>query len=350
MSTIAAPFATVVVSPRDAFTHAMQCLHRLLECTPAPRRIVYVDGGSPASLARELEACAVAEDFALLRSDCVLTPNHARNLALDLVRAGYEPGWTAFVDNDAYVEPGWLERLRECGEETGAVAVVPLLSIGLAERRRIHVAGGDSAILEEDGVRRFEESHPYGNEPVHPAREQMSRRPCGLFEFHCVLVRTPQLRAVAPLDEGLPSLLEHVDLGFALRQQGAEVWFEPDVEVTYLPGKINRGDGRRYFVTRWSEERNQASVDRFRENWQLPVTDPEMTQYIEFGAWMRAHAYRPYRSPFVRRTARHGRYPRSLIDRIAQRDARRWYRRQVAASGPPRVVHRPSWLETPVDV
>ena len=102
MSTIAAPFATVVVSPRDAFTHAMQCLHRLLECTPAPRRIVYVDGGSPASLARELEACAVAEDFALLRSDCVLTPNHARNLALDLVRAGYEPGWTAFVDNDAY--------------------------------------------------------------------------------------------------------------------------------------------------------------------------------------------------------------------------------------------------------
>lgn len=350
MSPTGAPLATVVVSPRDAFTHSLQCLHRLLECTPAPRRIVYVDGGSPAALARELEACAIAEDVALLRTDCVLTPNHARNLALDLARADDEPAWTAFVDNDSYVEPDWLERLRDCGEATGAVAVVPLLSIGPPGRQRIHVAGGDSAIVEADGVRCFTESHHLMNEPVHPARDQMTRRTCGMFEFHCVLVRTAPLRALTPLDEGLPSLLEHVDLGLALRQDGAELWFEPGVEVTYLPGTVNRGDARRYFVMRWSDEWNQASIHRFQEKWQLPSTDTKTMQNIEFGAWMRAHAYLPYRSPFVRRAARHDRYPRSLVDRVAQRDARRWYRRQVAASGPPRVVHRPSWLETPVDV
>jgi len=349
VSTIGAPLATVVVSPRDAFTHAMQCLHRLLECTPAPRHIVYVDGGSPPPLARELEACAAAEDFALLRTDCVLTPNHARNLALDLVRSEHEPAWTAFVDNDSYVEPSWLERLRACGEETAAAAVVPLLSIGSPGQQRIHVAGGDSAIVEEDGVRRFDESHRHMNDPVHPAREHMVRRTCGMFEFHCVLVRTQQLRSVLPLDEGLPSLLEHIDLGFALRRDGGELWFEPGVEVTYMPGKVTRGDARRYFVTRWSDEWNRASIERFREKWELPSTDAKTAQNIEFGAWMRAHAYLPYRSPFVRRAARQDRYPRSLVDRVAQRDARRWYRRQLAGSGSPRVVHRPSWLEVPVD-
>ena len=48
------------------------------------------------------------------------------------------------------------------------MAVVPLLSIGLAGRRRIHVAGGDSAILDEGGVRRFDESHSSATNPCTP--------------------------------------------------------------------------------------------------------------------------------------------------------------------------------------
>jgi GT2 family glycosyltransferase len=342
------PIATVVVSPRDSFAHSVRCFERLLECTPTPRRIVYVDGGSPAPLARDLEARAIAADVALLRSDCVLAPNRARNLALALARAADEPAWTAFIDNDTYVEPGWLESLRACGETRNAVAVVPLLCIGEHEEQRIHVAGGVADIVDDGDGRRFEEVHPFLNQPVLPARDGMQAQRCTMFEFHGVLVRTDALHAVTPLDEGLSSLLEHVDLGFALRDRG-DIWFEPSVLVTFLPGHVSDAHARRYFVTRWSDEWNRATVEHFRQKWGLAPDDAKTAQNVEFGAWMRAHAYRPYRSPFVRWSARRGRYPRSFVDRIAQRDALRWYGRQAATSGPPRLAHRPGWLEAAVD-
>jgi GT2 family glycosyltransferase len=341
-----AALATIVVSPRDSFTNSLRCLRRLLECTPAPRRIVYVDGGSPAPVARELEACAVAEDFALLRTDEVLSPNRARNLALEHIPAEDAPPWVAFVDNDAYVEPEWLTRLRACGDETGAVAVVPLLCLGEPGRERIHVAGGDATIVDDKAGRRFEETHPLAEQPVHAARDGLVRRQCGMFEFHAVLVDAQRLGEVAPLDEGLLSLLEHVDLGFDLQADGGEIWFEPAVEVTYLPGSVRERDARRYFVTRWSDEWNEASVRRFREKRRLPADDDKTDQNVEFGAWLRARAYLPYRSPLVRWARRKDeRYPRSVIDRLAQRDASRWYARLVAAAGPPRLVHRPDWVK-----
>jgi GT2 family glycosyltransferase len=346
MDDVSAPLATVVVAPRDAYEHNLRCFDRLLECTPAPRRIVYVDGGSPEPLASELAARAAAADVALLRTERVLTGNEGRNLGLELARAGDEPPWVAFVDNDALVEPGWLEGLCACGEATGAAAVMPLICIGPPERQLVHATGGRSAIVDDgEGHRRFEESHPHMNAAVDPTRDQLVRARCEMIELHCVLVRSDVLRQVTPLDEGLRSLMEHTDLGLALRELGGETWFEPAVKISYLPPTKLRGDGRRYYVARWSDEWNEVSVGRFREKWQLPADDACTRDTLEFAAWLRARAYLPYRSPFIRIADRRSRYPRSLIDRIAQHDALRWYRRGVAASGPPRLVHRPSWME-----
>ena len=100
----------------------------------------------------------------------MLTPNRARNLALALLPVDDAPAWTAFVDNDAYVEPQWLERLRACGDDTGAAAVVPLLCIGEPGRQRIHVAGGAAAVVDGNGGRRLVEVHLLGEQPVEPAR------------------------------------------------------------------------------------------------------------------------------------------------------------------------------------
>ena len=99
---------------------------------------------------------------------------------------------------------------------------------------------------------------------------------------------------------GFKSLFEHIDLGFILGQDGAEIWFEPAVEVTYLPGDVRHGEARRYFVTRWSDDWNVASATRFREKWRLPADDAKVRQNVEFGAWLRSPAYLPYRSPFTR--------------------------------------------------
>jgi hypothetical protein len=348
MSAAAGVAASVIVTPREAFTHNVRCFARLLECTPAPHRIVYVDGASPGAVAREVARLCARHDVALLRTECVVTPNHARNLALAQLPVADDPPWTAFVDNDAYVNPGWLDGLRACGDDTGAVAVAPLLCIGEPGRADVHVAGGTADIDDHDGVRRFSESHVHGGDALTPLRETLTRQPCTMFEFHAVLVRSTALRAAVPLDEELRSLLEHIDLSFELRAAGGEIWFEPAVEITYIPGVARRVDDRRYFVSRWSDEWNRSSAARFCEKWDLPADDAGIVDTVEFGAWMRARAYRPFRSPFVRWSARHHRYPRSLVDRVAQRDALRWYRRQVATSAPPRLAHQPSWWE-PVD-
>jgi hypothetical protein len=108
---------------------------------------------------------------------------------------------------------------------------------------------------------------------------------------------------------------------------------------------VRERDARRYFLTRWSDEWNEESVRHFREKWQLPADDAKTHQNVEFGAWLRARAYLPYRSPFVRWARRTECYPRSVIDRLAQRDASRWYARLVAGAGPPRLVHRPDWVQ-----
>src|SRR5207249_8335576 len=51
-----------------------------------------------------------------------LVPNEARNIGLRRVRTRY----VVFIDNDAVPAPGWLERMVECAEETGAWVVGPL--------------------------------------------------------------------------------------------------------------------------------------------------------------------------------------------------------------------------------
>ncbi|MFN8024882.1 MAG: glycosyltransferase [Acidimicrobiia bacterium] len=340
MNADVAPRATIVVVPRDSFALTQRCLERLLACTPAPRRVVVVDGGSPPPVASWLADAAVEHDLTLVRSDHLLTPNEARNLALPHATTEF----VVIADNDAYVEPGWLERLLECADEHGADAVVPLHCIGEPGRERVHVAGGTCSVQAPDGHARLEEHHPFGNEPLTAVAGDTQRRECTLFEFHLVLLRRAALAEVEPLDEGLRSLLEHTDLSLQLQERGRHIWYDPTVSVTYIPAKPLRGADRSYFVTRWSDDWNERSAARFCERWGLPADDPRVRHTVEFGAWLRSRAHLPYRSPM--RVLRHHRrrVPRSIVDRVAQRRALSRYRRDRAAAAPPRLTHRASWM------
>src|SRR5438876_9096997 len=76
------PRTTIAIVPRERFSATRPSLENVLAATPEPRRLVYIDGGSPAPVARYLEDAARRHDILLLRSDCFLTPNQARNIAL----------------------------------------------------------------------------------------------------------------------------------------------------------------------------------------------------------------------------------------------------------------------------
>ncbi|MFI5053771.1 MAG: glycosyltransferase family 2 protein [Acidimicrobiia bacterium] len=334
------PITTITVVPRDSFAQTQRCLDALLAVTPAPRRLVYVDGGSPPEVAAYLRKRAHEHDFALIRSDCLLSPNQARNLTLPYLNTEY----TAFLDNDALVSDGWLARLERCAHETGAAVVTPLLAMGELDDDVLHLATGVSHIGEAHGVRRFVEHHDGQNGPLGPVLASATRCETELFEFHAALVRTDALEAVAPLDEGLLSICEHGDLGLLIRELGGTVWFEPAVHMTYLPTKRLRGADRAFFIVRWSEDWNRRSAKRFVEKWRLSPDDPRVQETVEFGAWVRLHAYRPYRSPFTRVLRRYARTPRPIVDRVAQRIALRNFRNRAERSGPPFLAHRPTWL------
>jgi GT2 family glycosyltransferase len=277
---------TIVVVPRERFCVARRALEAIYSNTPGPFALVYVDGGSPSRVRRYLQAEAHARRFTLVRRDHYLTPNEARNLSLPHIHTRY----AVFIDNDAVPAPGWLDKLVECAEATGAWIVGPLYLIGEPEQQEIHMAAGDARIEDRPTGRRFVERHRFAGKRPAEVRTHLRRMPCEQVEFHCMLVRMEVFERFGPLDEGLRSMAEHTDLCMLTRRAGGEVYFEPDSVVTYITsGGFSLADYG-YFAWRWSAAANKASIARFREKWELPGDEEGMASASR---WATAHRHIP---------------------------------------------------------
>ncbi len=271
--------ATVVVVPRQRFSQARGALEMLFRNTPAPFPLVYVDGGSPPRLGRWLEGEAARRGFRLIRTPHYLSPNEARNRGAREVRTRY----VVFVDNDVLVAPGWLAALVRCAEETGAWVVGPLVCIGRPPFRTVHIAGGLLRLEETPTGRRLVDKHRFGDRPLAEVRPQLRRGPCDFVELHCALVRTEALRRIGPLDEQLLSAAEHFDLALSVTAAGGTLYFEPAATVNYLPARWLRPGDVGFYMLRWSEGWNRASLQRLREKWGLAEDDPFLAGHY---AWL----------------------------------------------------------------
>lgn len=286
------PEVTLVVVPRERFQIARRSLEDIYARTTYPFSLVYVDGNSPPSTRRYLEAQAGRLGFRLIRTDEYLTPNQARNLGAAVVSTRY----LVFLDNDVLVTPGWLEALVRCAEETDAAVVGPLYCHGELDEGIVHMTGGHAHIFDDSGTRRFLEDHRFHGRPLATVRPLLRRDVCEMVEFHCMLVRTETFRRLGPLDERLKSALENPDFCMSIRQAGGTVYFEPDALITYLPPPPLAWSDLPYFMLRWSDAWNRASLERFREKWGLGHDDPNLTR--QFRAWTRwrRQALVPHRS------------------------------------------------------
>jgi len=315
-----APDVTLVVVPRERFQMTRRSLESIYATTTFPFALVYVDGGSSAPTRRYLEGQARARGFRLVRTDRYLAPNQARNLGISEAATRY----IVFVDNDVLVTSGWLEALVRCAEETGAWVVGPLYCQGVLECGEVHMTGGHAHIFDEAGVRRFREDHRFWGRPLREVRPLLRREPCEMMEFHCMLVRSDVFRRLGPFDEGLKSALENPDFCMSVRQAGGDVYFEPAALVTYLPPPPLAWSDLRYFLLRWSDAWNRASLDHFREKWQLAEDDPTLVKQFKEWTWWRRQALLPPNS-IVARLLR-TRTGLSLAHRLAQAEGRlnRW--------------------------
>jgi len=259
----ARPEASIVIVPRERFSLAQRSLSSVFENTAGPFDLIYVDAGSPSRLRKFLSEEADRRKFRLISHSGYLSPNAARNLGWSSVRTKY----TVFLDNDALVTPGWLDQLVRCAEETQASVVCPLYLIGEIEKEIIHVAGGTLHERVEYGLRVLYDEQPLFNAPLAKFRHVLKRRPCDYAEFHCMLVRTDVLDRIGPLDEQLLSLHEHIDFCLAIRRAGGSVVMEPDALTSYVPPPPAEWQDLAYYMLRWSEAWNIASVGHFNQKW-----------------------------------------------------------------------------------
>jgi len=260
---MAQPQITIVIVPRERFSHSERSLQNLYENTTPPFELIYVSAGAPARIRTYLDAEAERKKFRLLHTDRYLSPNQARNLGLGQVRTRY----VVFLDNDALVRPGWLEALIRCAEETDAWVVGPVYFLGEFERQVVHMAGGLVHITEQDGKRIFYEEQYHFNTPLAEVRAPFRRQACGHLEFHCMLVRTDVFERLGPLDEGLLSVHEHIDFCLAVNRAGGSVYLEPKSVTTYIPPPPCEWSDLPFFMLRWSDEWTLATAQHFNEEW-----------------------------------------------------------------------------------
>ncbi|MER3588847.1 MAG: glycosyl transferase family 2, partial [Mastigocladus sp. ERB_26_1] len=280
------PEVTIVVVPRERFSYTRESLESIYENTNYPFKLIYVDGGSPTHIKNYLADQAVEKQFQLIRTDHYLSPNHARNIGLRQVNSKY----VVFIDNDVVVTPGWLQPLVDCAEATGATIVSPLICQYLPLHTEVHCAGGESGVKVEtkgETTRRriIEKIYKQGRK-VADVRPQLQRQQTGLAEFHCMMVRTEIFDKIGLLDEGLLNTKEHVDLCIMVNEAGGTVYLEPESLVTYVPGPPLKWTDLHFYMLRWSDAWELASLKHLRDKWNLSEDEYFQNKYKRLG-WRR---------------------------------------------------------------
>lgn len=277
---------TIVVSPRERFSYTRESLESIYAQTTIPFKLVYVDGNSPVDVQQYLAAQAQEKKFQLIRTDYYLSPNRARNLGLAEVDTKY----VVFVDNDVILSPNWLEALINCAEETEATVVGPLVCQEQPVHQIIHFAGGEShVVLDARGRRRLREKMYKQGQMVADVRQKLQRTATELSEFHCVLVRTAIFAKISCFNESMFNTKEHLDFCMDVVKAGGSVYFEPDSIVTYVaPPPLQRTD-LHFYMLRWSDAWELASLKHLREKWGLAEDGYFQHKYKILG-WRRAKA------------------------------------------------------------
>lgn len=299
------PKVTLVVGPRERFSGTRASLNSIYADTDYPFDLVFVDVCSPRPVQTYLQAKAQEQSFTILRTDHYVSPNQARNIGLRYVLEQTESQYIVFIENDVIVQRGWLTKLVNCAEETNAAVVGPLTCIGQPLHQVIHNAGGKSYIKADvkngQHRRRIKQSAYLTGRAIADVTDQLQRTQCDYVEFHCMLVRTDIIAKTGFLDEGMLATREHIDFCFMVTQAGGHIYNERSAMVTTDTlgldsnklglmawfGQIKLPDFQwydlPYFMLRWSDAWDRASLDHLRHKWNLDEDKYFIKRYAGLG-------------------------------------------------------------------
>ncbi|MEM9457275.1 MAG: glycosyltransferase [Myxococcota bacterium] len=277
------PRVTIIIVPRESFGYTQESLESLYRDTRYPFELIYIDGGSPPSVRRYLEEQSAARSFELIRTHHFISPNKARNLGLSRAEGEY----VVIADNDIIFQPGWLGRLVECAEQTGAAIVGPLSCIGHPLHENIHNGGGRTSIGKSaNGASpsKIEQQTFLAGRKVSSLNDdELARFRCDYVEFHTVLVRRSLFDEIGPLDERLLSTREHIDMCLLAGKLGESIYCERRSITTYVPGVTLKLSDVAYFMLRWSDAWDLASLAHFQQKWGLREDEYFYKRYKKLG-------------------------------------------------------------------
>ncbi|GAA3751007.1 hypothetical protein GCM10022240_00300 [Microbacterium kribbense] len=223
---------SVVVATYGRPNHIRTCLTRLSELITAPFEVVVVDG-SPDTLTRDV----VAEfpDVAYLRNDLGRgTTPESRQIGF----AATTGEVIAFVDDDAFVEPEWLDELV-AGYYDSAI-------VGVGGRALNGIEGEDTRGLDEIG-RLLPDGRLTGNFAADPGRIVDVDH---LLGANMSFLRSA-IDAIGGIRGNYPGtcLCEESDISLRLARAGGRLVFAPRAIVHHVAAPY--GIGGRRFDRRW---------------------------------------------------------------------------------------------------
>src|SRR5262245_52328492 len=206
---------TIVIVPRDRFSSAVECVQSILEHTEIPLRLAILDFGYPPKVLERVRQ-VVGGRVPLEIVPC------GRTIPMVAFRdylAKIETPYTAWVDNDTFVTPGWMTALL-ARAASGARVILPvtLECEGLdVDRRKLplrnHISHAELRKVTVDGKEYVFDYKPYRR--AGPEELPKEAAVVDFFELHAFFAEAAVLRRL-----GLPAMVvrEHIDCGIQLRK------------------------------------------------------------------------------------------------------------------------------------
>src|SRR5690242_1108843 len=256
------PQVTVVITCRERRQLTEATIDEVVRNTRIPIRLLYVEAGDPDWLRSKIAHRSREWSLEVIRFDEPLWPTQARRRIADLIDTKY----AVFMDNDVLVQPGWLEHLVDCAEQTGAGIVGPLYLIGAdAQADSIHMAGGE--LIEERHGNKIVLKEAHRCIGMKLDKATLQREECDYVEFHCMLMRREVFRAPSVFDESIVCVHEHIHASLVARELGYKTFLEPAAKVTYLALAPYSLADLSVFRWRWSDDAVESSIRAFANRW-----------------------------------------------------------------------------------
>lgn len=215
------PLVSVVIPVHGKREYTVACLRSLARHgAQVPFETIVVDDASPDDTVAVL---APIEGLRLLRN--------AENLGFvgscNAGAAAARGEFVVFLNNDTQVTPGWMDALLRCFAERA--------QCGIAGSRLVYPDGR----LQEAGALVFADGDGWnvGRFESRNATPYRYRRQTDYVSGAALMIRREVFQRVGGFDTRYaPAYFEDVDLAFAVRRLGLQVWYEPASTVVHCEG------------------------------------------------------------------------------------------------------------------